>query len=229
MSFLKIFAKSIFQKHIPCDNFKEMYCPNCNSEIPAEAKFCPKCGFSLKGKSPEKDALLPGITISPTITASGNEEAKIVFSPRVTVSQAVTIESSTKQGIEDEELLERIRRLEDDVRQMSEVESADLMQLESKYGKDDLIKILESFRIIQRIKDMTYEDHKVSEYMGHLNLLKGYTEGFDKNLIADLEKIIRRIEAELLTDEIVPDKSKREIRKVCLNEVDVWVAEFLKG
>jgi hypothetical protein len=206
-----------------------MYCPNCKSEIPAEAKFCPKCGFSIKGKSPEKDVLVPGITISPTITASGNEEAKVEFSPHVTVSQAITIESITKHGIEDKEVLERIRRLEDDVRQMSEIESADLRQLESKYGKDDLIKILESFRMIQRIKDMTYEDHKALEYSWQLNLLKGYTKGFDEDLIADLDTIIRRIEAELLTDENVPDKSKREIRKVCLNEVDIWVAEFLKG
>jgi hypothetical protein len=206
-----------------------MHCQNRKSEIPVEAKFCPKCGFSLMGKSPEKDALLPSITISPTITASGNEEAKVEFSPHVTVSQAITIEAITKQGIEDKELLERIRRLEYDVRQMSWVESADLRQLESKYGKEDLIKILESFRLLQRIKDMTYEDHKASEYSWQLNLLKGYTEGFDKNLIADLDDIIRRIDAELLTNEIVPDKSKREIRKVCLNEVDVWVAEFLKG
>jgi hypothetical protein len=206
-----------------------MNCQNCKSEIPAEAKFCPKCGFSLKGKSPKKNAPLPNIDISPTITASGNEEAKVVFSPHVTVSQAVTIASLTKQGIEDKEVLERIRRLEDDVKQMSEVESADLRQLESKYGKEDLIKILESFRLLQRIKDMTYEYHKALEYMGQLNLLKGYTEGFDKDLIADLDNIIRRIEAELLTDEIVPDKSKSEIRKVCLNEVDIWVAEFLKG
>ena len=205
-----------------------MHCPNCNSEIPAEAKFCPKCGFSIKGKSPEKDALVPNINISPTITASGNEEAKVVFSPRVTVSQAVTLESITKQVIEDKELLERIKRRENDVRQMFEVESADLRQLESRYGKEDLIKILESFRILQRIKDMTYEDHKASEYSWQLNLLKGYTEGFDENLIADLDNSIRRIDAELLSDEIVPDKSKREIRKVCLNVVDVWVAEFLK-
>lgn len=84
-------------------------------------------------------------------------------------------------------------------------------------------------KFLQRIKDMTYEDHKASEYFWQLNLLKGYTEGFDENLIADLDNIIRCIEAELLSDEIVPDKSKREIRRVCLNEVDVWVAEFLRG
>lgn len=38
------------------------------------------------------------------------------------------------------------------------------------------------------------------EYIEQLNLLKRYTEGFDKNLIEDLDK----------------------------NEIDVWVAEFLK-
>ena len=106
------------------------------------------------------------------------------------------------------------------------VESRDSRQLEAKYGKDDLIKILESFRILQRIKEMTNEDHKASEYIEQLNLLKGYTEGFDKNIIGDLDNILRRVDVELLRDEIVPDKSKSEIRRVWLNGIDIWGAEF---
>lgn len=108
------------------------------------------------------------------------------------------------------------------------VESRDSRQLEAKYGKEDLIKILESFRILQRIKDMTNEDHKVLEYMEQLNLLKRYTEGFDKKSIDDLDNVLRRIDAELLPDEFVPDKSKSEIRRVCLNGIDIWGAEFLR-
>jgi hypothetical protein len=109
------------------------------------------------------------------------------------------------------------------------VESRDSRQLEAKYGKEDLIKILESFRILQRIKEMTNEDHKASEYVEQLNLLKGYTEGFDTRFIDDLDNILRRIDIELLPDEFVPDKSKSEIRRVCLNGIDIWGAEFLKG
>jgi len=108
------------------------------------------------------------------------------------------------------------------------VESRDSRQLEAKYGKEDLIKILESFRIIQKIKDMTNKDHKASEYIEQLNLLKGYTEGFDNRFIDDLDNILRRIDVELLPDEFVPDKSKSEIRRVCLNGIDIWGAEFLR-
>lgn len=108
------------------------------------------------------------------------------------------------------------------------VESRDSGQLEAKYGKEDLIKILESFRIVQRIKEMTNKDHKASEYIEQLNLLEGYTEGFDKRFIDDLGNILRRIDVELLPDEFVPDKSKSEIRRVCLNGIDIWGAEFLR-
>ncbi len=69
-----------------------MHCQNCNSKIPEEAKFCPKCGFSLKGKSPEKVAVSPNITVSPTITASGSEEAKVEFSPNINISSRITTE-----------------------------------------------------------------------------------------------------------------------------------------
>jgi tetratricopeptide (TPR) repeat protein len=118
----------------------------------------------------------------------------------------------------------------ENVSQMSApaVESGDSRQLEAKYRKEDLIKILESFRILQRIKEMTNKDHKALEYIEQLNLLEGYTEGFDKRFIDDLDNILRRIDVELLPDEIVPDKSKSEIRRVCLNGMDIWGAEFLR-
>ena len=204
-----------------------MHCPNCNSEIPEEAKFCPKCGFSLKNaKSPEKVAISPNISVSPTITASG-EEAKVEFAPHVNVSPVITLESGTKPEIKDEEALERIRMLEKEIKKISRVESGDLRQLEAKYKKEDLIKILESFRILQRIKYMTNEDHTITEYMEQLNLLRNYVKEFNEELTKDLENVILRINAEISPNEIVRGQ-KSELRRVCLNEIDVWVAEFLR-
>ena len=69
-----------------------MHCPNCEKEIPEEAKFCPKCGFSLKdAKSTEKVEVSPNINVSPTISASG-EEAKVEFSPKINISSRITTE-----------------------------------------------------------------------------------------------------------------------------------------
>jgi hypothetical protein len=202
-----------------------MHCPNCNSEIPEEAKFCPKCGFSLKNaKIPEKVAVSPNINVSPTI--SSNKDVN--FATAINVSPVITLESGSKPEIKDEKVLERIEKLENEIERISTVASGDLRHLETKYGKEDLIRILESFRILQRIKEMANEDHTITEYMEQLNLLRKYIKEFDEELIKDLENVILRINAEISPNDIVREQ-KSEIRRVCSNEIDIWGAEFLKG
>ncbi|MDI6810691.1 MAG: zinc ribbon domain-containing protein [archaeon] len=101
-----------------------MFCPNCDSEIPEEAKFCPKCGFSLKknAKSPEKVEVSPNINVSPTITASGNEEAKVEFSPNINISSIITTEiKEEKIGSIGEILSEGATKISGSVVQRSEI------------------------------------------------------------------------------------------------------------
>jgi uncharacterized Zn finger protein (UPF0148 family) len=214
-----------------------MHCPNCNSEIHEEAKFCPKCGFRLKGKSHEKVAVpqnsrekvavSPNINISPTITATGNEEAKVEFSTDINVSPVITLESVRKLEIKDKEVLERIEMLEDELKSIPAVESRDLRQLEAKYGKEDLIRILESFRIVLELDRMCNQDAKTEEYLDELLALKNYTEGFSDNFSRQGDEFSRFMEQE--QGEYLQDEYKEKVRRFCTNLVDVWVSEFLKG
>ena len=50
-----------------------MHCPNCNTEIPKEAKFCPNCGFNFKNKiqSAGNVIISPEINVSPVISIGG--------------------------------------------------------------------------------------------------------------------------------------------------------------
>jgi len=203
-----------------------MHCPNCHSKIPEEAKFCPKCGFSLKNaKSSEKVAVSPDINVSPTITASG-EEAKVDFAPHVNVSPVITLESGSKPEIKNEEALERIRMLENEIKKISAVESKDLRKLEAKYKKEDLIRILESLRIVQEIDRMCNTGAKTEEYIDKLSVLRNYTEGFSDKFTTQVEEFARFMKQEQL--EYLDEEYKVRVRRFCTNLVDVWISEFLK-
>jgi len=208
-----------------------MHCPNCKLEIPEEAKFCPKCGFSLKKKKDtkrhEKVAVSPNINVSPTITASGSEEAKVEFGTAINISPVITLESNTKPEIKDEKVLARIKNLEDEIRRFSTVESGDLRQLEAKYKKEDLIRILESFRIVLTMDRMCDQDSKTEEYLDKLSALKNYTEGFSDTFSKQVADFSRFMKEEQL--EYLDDAYKGKVKRFCTNLVDVWISEFLKG
>jgi uncharacterized Zn finger protein (UPF0148 family) len=108
-----------------------MHCPNCGLEILEKAKFCPKCGFSLKknAKMPEKVIVSPNISVSPTITASGNEEAKVEFSPHVNISPVITIESITNPKIVVRDLETLIERVEEIALLANELKIEDVKDL----------------------------------------------------------------------------------------------------
>ncbi|KAF5435424.1 hypothetical protein C5S35_11080 [Candidatus Methanophagaceae archaeon] len=206
-----------------------MNCPNCESESPEDAKFCPKCGFSLKKntKSPERIAVSPNINVSPTITASGNEEAKVEFATAINVSPVITLEPVTKPEIKDKEVLERIERLEGEIKRIPAVESSDLRHLEAKYGKEDWIRVLESFRIVLELDRMCNRDAKTEDYRDKLSALKNYTEGFSEDFTKQVDEFARFMEQEQIG--YLDDEYKEKVRSFCTSLIDVGISEFLEG
>lgn len=193
-----------------------MHCPNCNSEIPEEAKFCPKCGFSLKGKSPEKVAVSPNINVSPTITASGNEEAKVEFSTAINVSPMITLESITTPEItiRDLELLKE------------KIEEITHSRIEIEKLKQD-VKTLESSKIMVEMVETSYQKTVRTEYfLDKLKLLEGYTEGLSERLTNEINGFRRFLKEELF--EYVDEEHKVDVRRFCRNLLDIWIAEVLK-
>lgn len=78
-----------------------MHCPNCNAEIPKEAKFCPNCGFDFKNKiqSAGNVIISPEINVSPVISVGG-EGAQV---------KNINMKDQKKPLSDSLEILEKIR------------------------------------------------------------------------------------------------------------------------
>jgi len=194
-----------------------MHCPNCKSEIPEEAKFCPKCGFRLRNaKRPEKVAVSPNISVSPTITASGNEEAKVEFSTAINISPVITLESVTKPEItiRDLELLKE------------KIEEITHSRIEIEKLKQD-VRTLESSKIMVEMVETSYQKAvRTDDFLDKLKLLEGYTEGLSERLTNEINGFRRFLKEELF--EYVDEEHKVDVRRFCRNLLDIWIAEVLK-
>ena len=192
-----------------------MHCPTCSSEIPEEAKFCPRCGFRLKGdaKRPEKVEVSPNINVSPMITASGNEEAKVEFSTAINVSPVITLKPKPEIGAQE------LERLEEKIGKITQkrIEVEDLRN----------VKTLESSKIMVEMVEMSYQKTVKTDYfLDKLRLLEGYTEGLSVRLTKEINTFRRFLKEELF--EYVDEEHKGDVRRFCRNLLDIWIAEVLK-
>jgi len=136
----------------------------------------------------------------------------------------VLLESVTKPEIKDREILERIERLEEEIKKISTV--GDLRRLEAKYRKEDFVKILESFRIVLEMDRMSAENAPTEEFLDKLSLLKNYTEGFSDKLARQVDEFLRFMRVEQF--EYLDDAYREKVRRFCKKLVDLWISEFLR-
>ncbi len=185
-----------------------MLCQNCNSEIPDEAKFCPKCGVNLKDSIQRVGSYIiaPEINVSPVISVGG-EDARV--------------------KIDTYKLEERIKIPKNEIKRFLAIKSEDLRKLEREYTKEDMIRIFESNRILIQMVRMSDHKVKTEDYLDKLGLLKGYTERFSDNFTRHVDEFSRFMEEE--QGPYLDDEYKGKVRRFCTNLVDVWINEFLKG
>jgi len=203
-----------------------MLCPNCHSRIPEEAKFCPKCGVSLlDGNRARKQPIKP-ISISPHINVSPEikveDGGKVEFSPTISLSPKVELAS-----VNDEEIVQRIKQLENELERLTKTK-LNFKQLEQRYSREDLVKILEAFRILLKIREMAERDSHVWEYEEQLNLLERCLD-FNQNLVRDLEEEIRKIIAATRPDEKISRELAWRVKRIVNDVIDVWISEFLNS
>jgi len=143
------------------------------------------------------------------------------------VYESRVYESVTKPEIKDDEVLERIKKLEEEIKRVSAVESRDLKRLEAKYRKEDLVRILESFRIVLEMdRMMSVENAPTEEFLDKLSLLKNYIEGFSDKLARQVDEFLRFMRVEQF--EYLDDAYKKKVKKFCKKLVDLWISEFLR-
>ena len=131
-----------------------------------------------------------------------------------------------KPEIKNRGILERIKKLEEEIKRVSAVESRDLKRLEAKYRKEDFVKILESFRIVLEMDRMSAENAPTEEFLDKLSLLKNYTEGFSDKLARQVDEFLRFMRVEQF--EYLDDAYKKKVKRFCKKLVDLWISEFLR-
>lgn len=197
---------------------KGMICPNCNLKIPEEAKFCPSCGFNLgdgKSRGTQGATVSPDINVSPTISSSGD----VQFSPNVTISPTIHL------GSETEDIRKIAAELQKELKGIHSIQERDLESLESKYGKEEMLRILESFKIISQMSDLCAEGkHPLGrEFLEKLKLLQDYVP---PNIFEPLYVLMKHYS--LNPGDPVLEEEKQEIRRCCGWVLDRWIAHLLR-
>ena len=100
-------------------------------------------------------------------------------------------------------------------------------RIKKDYPGEIVIKILESFRILLKIRDLSEKKSYAWEYQEQFSLLKKYLD-FNPNFLLELENEIKKINVSVSPDSKVPDFFRDRIRRIVNNTIDVWISEFLK-
>ena len=101
-------------------------------------------------------------------------------------------------------------------------------KLKEKYGKEDLVRILESFRIVLEMDRMSEENAPTVEFLDKLSLLKNYTEGFSDKLARQVDEFLRFMKEEQPEMSPLDDEYKKKVKRFCKKLVDLCISEFLR-
>lgn len=101
-------------------------------------------------------------------------------------------------------------------------------EIRNKHPSREADRLTNCFRIIMEIRDERCStDVKARTLLNRLTVLKKYLAD-DDDFLDEIEKIQRKIQAELSEDEYLGDEHVEELRNFCVRASETWLAKLLR-
>lgn len=104
----------------------------------------------------------------------------------------------------------------------------DVERLKGKYPHKEVLQIVGTLKMAQRIGTMTQEKHNMGDYFDNLNILGSHLQGLSEKLKHDLEDLLQELNVVLPDYDELTEYGRNKIARFCNNLPDILISELLR-